>query len=682
MSGLRAESHWASTGVESLCLTVRAYNCLRNAGIESLGELVKKTPTELLSIRGLGRETLQVIQEELAARGLRLGMQDIDLRTFESIDAFLQAMDIVRDHGVTGVAELVTKTPQELAALPGIDAAAVRNIEACLTKWNLSLGMRSASEHPTSQASPGDSIGGCPTSLDQRPSLHESVPDSSKVAEATVVPFGIRGLVDKSTADRTSRHCDVQRDSPQTVKDELLCAIAYLLAGSKSSRFCCFAAYHGIEGFARRSLEEIGAGGLEHGFRKPVTRERVRQLVARAEKVLRCSATRTKFAHWQSAVLATHELIPTRVAHAVDAFGYGSCEEPVSVFAMLSLVADIFSLDFPFVVRKIRGVDIVLDRSSGSVGTINIVHGLTNASGDSYYETTVQAERVGCEVDALEKVIAGGLGWEFLDEAQRYFWKTPRLPPRNYAVTGNAILTALCKVFSVAREATVVDLAAAISRERGVRKKVPQEVVEGIAVRSGLFDLEQGVLRKKAGQAWFCLRERDMGLLQACLEHGRVISSQTLRSSLVRRGLTSENAAVVIACNPFLVHTKAGRFLDEGVYKLVCHTDDVATAVRERMGANGVAAEPHPDSIAADCTVRITVSPRVRLSGVHFAPEPIGMDGEWRVRGADGTFIGVVTLSGRLVKGLCAVVEALGLGTNAVLELRRHDGADLVAVRV
>ena len=95
-----------------------------------------------------------------------------------------------------------------------------------------------------------------------------------------------------------------------------------------------------------------------------------------------------------------------------------------------------------------------------------------------------------------------------------------------------------------------------------------------------------------------------------------------------------------------------------------------------------MAAEPHPDSIAADCTVRITVSPRVRLSGVHFAPEPIGMDGEWRVRGADGTFIGVVTLSGRLVKGLCAVVEALGLGTNAVLELRRHDGADLVAVRV
>jgi len=236
-------------------------------------------------------------------------------------------------------------------------------------------------------------------------------------------------------------------------------------------------------------------------------------------------------------------------------------------------------------------------------------------------------------------------------------------------------------VFSVAREANVVDLAQAVWRQRGVRTKVPQEVVESIAARSGLFDLEQGLLRRKAGQAWFCLGERDLNLLRVFVQRGRVLSSQILYSSLVRHGLTSGNAGVVIACSPFLVHTKAGKFLDEGVYKLVCRTDDVVTALEERTRSNGAAEQPCPHPMASNRSLRIAVSSRVRLSGVHFAPEPIEMDGEWRVRSVDGSMIGVVSLSDHLVKGLCSVVEALGLETNAVLELRRLDCGDFLAVR-
>ena len=73
--------------------------------------------------------------------------------------------------------------------------------------------------------------------------------------------------------------------------------------------------------------------------------------------------------------------------------------------------------------------------------------------------------------------------------------------------------------------------------------------------------------------------------------------------------------------------------------------------------------------------------PRMRLTGSHFAPEPLDMDGEWRVLGVDGTAIGTVTLSGRLVEGLCSVIDALDLGMNAVLELRRDEDGNLLAVR-
>ena len=682
MSESRSPTHWASTDVEALDLTIRAYNCLRRGGITSLGDLVKKTPEDLLAIRTMGRKSVRVIEDELAARGLHLGMQDVDLGSCQSIDAFLQAVDRVRGHGVTCVADLVTMTPQEVAALPGVDALAVRHIEDGLAKWGLSLGMWSARECFTEQASLSGSTAEEAASLDRRPRAGRPVIDPSSVREVAVAPYDGRGVTDKRGAEIASEEASVRRDDPQTVKDELLQTVEHLLAGRASSRFRCFAVYHGIDGRAKRTLQNIGDRGAEYGFGARVTRERVRQVIAEAERTLRRRATRIALAHWTRAVLDARERVPATVDRVVDAFGYRSCDEPPDVFAMLRLVADIFSLEFPFDVQTIRGTDIITSGTAANEETIDVVHRLATTDNHSYYETAETATTIGCEAAVLEKVVDGPFEWEFLDEAHRFFWKRPPLPPRNHAVTRNAILTGLCKVFSVAREAATVDLALAVSRQRGVRKAVPREVVEGIAARSGLFDFEEGVLRKKAGQAWFCLGERDLHLLQVCVEHGRVMSSQTLQSSLVRFGLTSQNAAITIACSPFLVHTKAGMFRDEGLYKLVCRTDDVVMALKERgREGNGRAedAPPHTDGVTG--IVRIAVSPRVRLSGSHFAPQPLEMDGEWCVRGVDGAVIGAVTLSGQLVEGLCSVIDALSLGMNDVLELRRQGDGDLLAVR-
>ena len=349
---------------------------------------------------------------------------------------------------------------------------------------------------------------------------------------------------------------------------------------------------------------------------------------------------------------------------------------------MLRVVADIFFREFPFDLVTIRGRDVVTDDGAVCVETMDLVDRLTALDNAPYYDTAGSAEAVGCEVVALERVVGGPFGWEFLDEARRYLWMPPGLPPRDHAVTGNAILTGLCKAFSVAREATSVDLAHAISRDRGVRKTVPREVIERIALRSGLFDLEGGSLRRKAGQAWFCLGERDRYLLRVFKEHGRVVSSRTLYSSMVHYGLTRESAAIVVSHSPFLVHAKAGQFHDEGIYKLVCRTEDVVMALREggREGT-GRTGEADPRTEGAGDVVRIPVSPRVRLTGSHFAPGSLDMDGEWRVLSVNGTVIGTVTLSGRLVEGLCSVIDALDLGMNAVLELRRDGDGDLLAVR-
>jgi DNA-directed RNA polymerase subunit alpha len=61
--------------VEELELSVRSYNCLKNANIRTLRELVEKTEGEMLKTKNFGRKSLNEIKEILATMGLGLGMR-------------------------------------------------------------------------------------------------------------------------------------------------------------------------------------------------------------------------------------------------------------------------------------------------------------------------------------------------------------------------------------------------------------------------------------------------------------------------------------------------------------------------------------------------------------------------------------------------------------------------------
>jgi DNA-directed RNA polymerase subunit alpha len=56
-------------------LSVRSYNCLKNANIQTIGELVQKTEAEMLRTKNFGRKSLNEIKEILGTIGLSLGMK-------------------------------------------------------------------------------------------------------------------------------------------------------------------------------------------------------------------------------------------------------------------------------------------------------------------------------------------------------------------------------------------------------------------------------------------------------------------------------------------------------------------------------------------------------------------------------------------------------------------------------
>jgi len=74
-AGGAASNENLDKSVEELELSVRSYNCLKNANIRTIRELVQKTEGEMLKTKNFGRKSLNEIKEILTGMGLSLGMR-------------------------------------------------------------------------------------------------------------------------------------------------------------------------------------------------------------------------------------------------------------------------------------------------------------------------------------------------------------------------------------------------------------------------------------------------------------------------------------------------------------------------------------------------------------------------------------------------------------------------------
>lgn len=66
----------STMSIDELDLSVRSNNCLRRAGINTVGELVQKTEEDMMKVRNLGRKSLDEVKKKLADLGLSLRSND------------------------------------------------------------------------------------------------------------------------------------------------------------------------------------------------------------------------------------------------------------------------------------------------------------------------------------------------------------------------------------------------------------------------------------------------------------------------------------------------------------------------------------------------------------------------------------------------------------------------------
>jgi DNA-directed RNA polymerase subunit alpha len=148
------------TPVTDFELSVRSRNCLSKMKIETLGDLILKTESELLSYKNFGETSLQEIKSILASKGLRLGMRkeealsyippedkggkpvqgdDVLARPIESLAFSVRSKRCMDRLGIAIVADLTAKTEAELLGTPNFGQTSLNEVKQKLAELGLSL---------------------------------------------------------------------------------------------------------------------------------------------------------------------------------------------------------------------------------------------------------------------------------------------------------------------------------------------------------------------------------------------------------------------------------------------------------------------------------------------------------------------------------------------------------------
>ena len=112
------------TPVEELELSVRSSNCLRNANIRTIGDLVARTEDEIAKTRNFGKKSLDEIKSKLAERNLRLGIGSVDdfKDEFSTLEAGQSSASATADGG--GTSDTAAAVESEETAAVTVDSTA------------------------------------------------------------------------------------------------------------------------------------------------------------------------------------------------------------------------------------------------------------------------------------------------------------------------------------------------------------------------------------------------------------------------------------------------------------------------------------------------------------------------------------------------------------------------------
>ena len=301
--------------ISALRLSLRAENAFKSSGIGTLRQLAALSFDQMLSLRGVGHTAANEALAGITRYGHQLKLQTqpgdaSDPRALGAdVDAFVDAALRARDHGFDVMSMLFGKSRAELG-VHGLSPHTVDAIENGLNRWGVHWRV---AERPSTGSVACTSSVTMPVNGDGRRIVSESTP---------------LGEVRQSVRLVLEARQDLFRTAP--------CVLAYL----------------GLDDGETPTLQSIAENANHYGFDRPVTRERVRQVVQRAVRCIRAESGRIHLQTWSETVEELKTRTPLAPSDFAAAFGFKPGGEPVQQVAALAGWADRLCMDWPFAILK------------------------------------------------------------------------------------------------------------------------------------------------------------------------------------------------------------------------------------------------------------------------------------------------------------------------------------------
>ena len=105
--------------IEELDLGVRAYNCLKRAGINCVAELTSCSREEAMKIRAIGCKSFEEVEQKLALLGLSFrsdepSQSSVMNTTIEEMDLSVRAYHCLKRAGINCVGDLLQRTIEDM----------------------------------------------------------------------------------------------------------------------------------------------------------------------------------------------------------------------------------------------------------------------------------------------------------------------------------------------------------------------------------------------------------------------------------------------------------------------------------------------------------------------------------------------------------------------------------------
>lgn len=683
-----------------LGLGTRAYGCLMRARIHTLEDLVQRHPRVLLRIHNLGTVTLKEIVDALEERGLKLGMNleisPIPKRTgrrkgevgIKILGLSRRSRTFLQVGGIDTVEKLTGQSPEELLKIPNIDRKNVTEIVRKLKKRCLRL--RSDYQGPakigTSEAGNdrrgievlGLSVRGLNclrmAGVDTVGKLAQQsenqllkIPNMGRKTVGEVVEaFERRGIqLEPETAEHPVPRSGLSHDLQETLlpamdtADKELSYIIDDVLPPRSRRIAT--ARFGWSGDPIPTLERLGSDYA-------VTRERIRQLENKARTAIRnrfngaCPPKVLEALQFvtASSPIATKDVPQLLVKCRLSEIGL--------TFSALQTAADLFGT--PWNVERVGGGgdEILVSTEDWSRPEYRQAYqALSSLGRNSFFDVNslqngmAEPSKV---MDIMIRLIHAHPAYAWLDEHAGVFWRIPRNPMGQT----NKIIFVCQKLFSIAKHLHIDEIHGALRRARTVRSVPSKNVLFEMLRQTGLFECNGNEVVRKDDVTFSDLSGQDEQLLHAGRRFGTTVKFLELRNELVRGGMSSDEAGLVIHQSPLLF------CISHGTYRFLGGSrGDISRKPIEQDQTHVRSDTTHV--VEFRVTQRIFLTDKIRLE--ITVPE----GNVWTVVDSRNIEVGTCKTRKGVVSQIGKVLECLKAKTGDTYELRFNSNLKTVRIK-